>query len=134
MVSYQRFIKAIYSKVIQKVRINGKLGEGFQTLYGVKQGDPLSLFGRMIEILDEMLQLACPGIGVKIGTKCIHVKYVIEDLCIVTSNTITFRESSTLLSLFARVLVIHLILVKQKFACSTKEEPIYQIFKFDISV
>ena len=37
----------MYSKVTQKVRINGKLGEGFQTFYGVKQGDPLStdLFG-----------------------------------------------------------------------------------------
>ena len=35
-------IKAMYSKVTQKVRINGKLGEAFQTFYGVKQGDPLS--------------------------------------------------------------------------------------------
>ena len=63
-------IKAMYSKVTQKVRINGKLGEGFQTFYGVKQGDPLStdLFGIMIVVLDEMLQFACPGIGVKIGT------------------------------------------------------------------
>ena len=69
-------IKVMYSKVTQKVRIHGKLGEAFQTFYGVKQGDPLStdLFGIMIEILDDMLQLACPGIGVKIGTKCIHGK------------------------------------------------------------
>ena len=45
-------IKAMYSQVTQKVRINGKLGEAFQTFYGVKQGDPLStdLFGIMIEI------------------------------------------------------------------------------------
>ena len=37
------------------VRINGNLGEGFQTFYGVKQGDPPStdLFGIMIEVLDE---------------------------------------------------------------------------------
>ena len=57
----------MYSKVTQKVCINGKLGEGFQTFYGVKQGDSLStdLFGIMIEVLDEMLQFACPGIGVK---------------------------------------------------------------------
>ena len=45
-------IKAMYSKVTQKVRINGNLGEGFPTFYGVKQGDPLStdLFGIMIEV------------------------------------------------------------------------------------
>ena len=79
-------IKAMYSKVMQKVRINGKLGEGFQTFYGVKQGDPLStdLFGIMIEVLDEMLQFACPRIGDKIGTKCIHGK--IDDLSIMTSK------------------------------------------------
>ena len=55
-------IKAMYSKVTQKVRINGRLGEGFQTFYGIKQCDPLStdLFGIMIEVLDEMLQFACP--------------------------------------------------------------------------
>ena len=59
----------MYSKVTQKVRINGKLGEAFQTFYGVKQGDPLStdLFGIMIEILDEMLQLACPHL--ELGSK-----------------------------------------------------------------
>ena len=28
-------IKNMYSKVTQKVRINGRLGEGFQTFYGV---------------------------------------------------------------------------------------------------
>ena len=38
------------------------------TLYGVKQGDPLStdLFGIMIEILDKYLKLVCPDMGVKI--------------------------------------------------------------------
>ena len=78
----------MYSKVTQKVCINGKLGEGFQSFYGVKQSNPLSidLFGIMIEVLDEMLQFACPGIGVKIGTKCIHGKYYIDDLSIMTSK------------------------------------------------
>ena len=78
-------IKAMYSKVTQKVRINGKLGEGFQTFYGVKQGDPLStdLFWIMIEALDEMLQFACPGIGFKIGTKCIYHGYISSQLTIV---------------------------------------------------
>ena len=43
-------------------------------------------FSFMIEISDEMLQLACPVIGVKIGTKWIHAKYSIDDLSIMTSN------------------------------------------------
>ena len=56
----------MYNKVTQKVKINGELGEG-------KQGDPLStdLFGIMIEILDEYLNLVYPDMGVKIGSKYI---------------------------------------------------------------
>ena len=67
----------MYNKVTQKVKINGKLGEGFDTFYGVKQGDPLStdLFGIMIEILDEYLNLVYPDMGVKIGSKYISGKY-----------------------------------------------------------
>ena len=61
-------IKAMYNKVTQKVKIDGKLGEGFDTFFGVKQGDPLrtDLFGIMIEILDEYLNLVYPDMGVKI--------------------------------------------------------------------
>ena len=60
----------MYNKVTQKVKINGKLGEGFDMFYGVEQGDPLStdLFGIMIENLDEYLKLVCPDMGVKIGS------------------------------------------------------------------
>ena len=52
------------------------LGEGFDTFYGVKQGDPLStdLFGIMIEILYEYLNLVYPDMGVKIGSKYISGK------------------------------------------------------------
>ena len=87
----------------------------------------------MIEVLDEMLQFACPGIGVKIGTKCIHGKYYIDDLSIMTSMR-TFRESLVLLSNFAKVKGLKLILVKQKCVCSTREEQTSLIFKYGISV
>ena len=45
-------IKAMYDKVTQKVKVGSILGEGFDTYYGVKQGDPLStdLLGIMIKI------------------------------------------------------------------------------------
>ena len=50
----------MYDKVTQKVKVGSILGEGFDTYYGVKQGDPLStdLFGIMIEILDEYLKFS----------------------------------------------------------------------------
>ena len=34
-------IKAMYDKVTQKVKVGSFFGEGFDTYYGVKQGDPL---------------------------------------------------------------------------------------------
>ena len=46
------------------------------------------LFGVMIEVLDEMLQFACPEIGVKIGTKCIHGKYYNDDLISIMTSKI----------------------------------------------
>ena len=57
------------------------MGEGFDTFYGVKQGNPLStdLFGIMIEILDEYLNLVYPDMGVKISSKYISGKYYIDD-------------------------------------------------------
>ena len=82
------------------MKINGKLGEGFDTFYGVKQGDPLStdLFGIMIENLDEYLKLVCPDMGVKIGSKYISGIYIytrnifrtyyIDDLSLLTAGKI----------------------------------------------
>ena len=53
----------MYDKVTQKVKVGSILCEGFDTYYGVKQGDPLStdLFGIMIKILDEYLKISCPN-------------------------------------------------------------------------
>ena len=56
--SFINALKAMYARVIQKVKVNGKTGDGFETMYGVKQGDPLStdLFGVLIEILYEVMR------------------------------------------------------------------------------
>ena len=64
------------------------MGEGFDTYYGVKQGDLLStdLFGIMVKILDEYLKLVCPEMGVKIGTTHIYGKYCVDDLSLMTDQ------------------------------------------------
>ena len=54
----------------------------------------------MIEILDEMLQLACSGIRVKIGTKWIHGKYYIDDPSIVTSNINDLQRIINIIGIF----------------------------------
>ena len=95
-------IKAMYNKVTQKVKINGKLGEGFDTFYGVKQGDPLStdLFGIMIEILDEYLNLVYPDMGVKIGSKYISGKYYIDDLSLMTGKIEDLQKALDIIEQF----------------------------------
>ena len=52
-------LKYLYMQVKLRVRVNGKLGDEFESLLGVKQGDPLSpvLCGVLIEILPEWFKL-----------------------------------------------------------------------------
>ena len=92
----------MYNKVTQKVKVNGKLGEGFDMFYGVKQGDPLStdLFGIMIEILDEYLNLVCPDMGVKIGSKYISGKYYIDDLSLMTGKIEDLQKAFVIIEQF----------------------------------
>ena len=47
-----------------------------------------------------MLQLACPGIGVKIGTKWINGKYYIDDLSIMTSNINDLQRIINIIEIF----------------------------------
>ena len=71
-----------------KDEIGSILGEGFDTYYGVKQGDPLStdLFGIMIEILDEYLTISCPTMGVIVGSNYVAGKFYIDDLSLMTGD------------------------------------------------
>jgi hypothetical protein len=50
-------LRALYASTSFRVHVSGQLGELFQTLSGVRQGDPLrpTLFGTFIEVLHEFL-------------------------------------------------------------------------------
>ena len=58
----------------------------------------------MIEVLDELLQFACPGIGVEIGTKCIHGKYYIDDPSIMTSRIEDLQRVLGIVEIFSESL------------------------------
>jgi hypothetical protein len=51
-------LQAMYKVVKMRVKVSGRLGAAFDSLLGVKQGDPLSpvLFGAFIEMLPEFMQ------------------------------------------------------------------------------
>jgi hypothetical protein len=60
----------LYDKVSQKVVVNGRVGEAFDTHVGTKQGSELSplLFGVFIDMLHELIRLQVPGAGPILGT------------------------------------------------------------------
>jgi hypothetical protein len=51
-------LKAMYARVHMRVKLSGKLSAVFDSLLGVKQGDPLSpvLFGMFIELMPEWME------------------------------------------------------------------------------
>ncbi len=64
-----RAIACMYSSVPMCARVHGQLSDGFQSMQGVKQGDPLSplLFGLFIDGGEQHIRSEVPGSGVRIG-------------------------------------------------------------------
>lgn len=62
-------LELMYSEVMQRVCINGRMGEVFQTHVGTKQGSELSplLFGMFMDVLHELISMELPGAGPIIG-------------------------------------------------------------------
>ena len=84
----------------------------------------------MIEVLDELLQFACPGIGVEIGTKCIHGKYYIDDRSIMTNKIKDLQRVLGIVEQFSKSFGFKVNIS----VCSTREEQTSLIFKYGISV
>jgi hypothetical protein len=59
----------LYDKVQQQVCIGGEMGRLFETYVGTKQGSELSplLFGMVIDMLHELIQMQVPGAGPMLG-------------------------------------------------------------------
>ena len=52
----------LYDKVIMRVKVNGRLGDPFDTFVGTEQGSELSplLFGLFMDLLYELIKLKVP--------------------------------------------------------------------------
>ena len=77
-------LEDMYRQVQMRVRAGGGLGPVFESERGVKQGDPLSplLFGLLLERVEEVLEAAAPGNGVKVGAQRVVTLMYADDLVI----------------------------------------------------
>ena len=78
----------MYDKVTQKVKVGSSLGEGFDIFMGSNKVTRLvptfSVLWR--KKMDEYLKIACPNMGVKVGSNYVAGKFYIDDLSLMTGN------------------------------------------------
>jgi hypothetical protein len=109
---------AMYKHVRLRVKVSGKLGTVFDSILGVKQGDPLSpiLFGAFIEVLPEFIQalntisVDLYGSGVDLLDDCPSVQgfalfYLLfaDDLTLITHNRAKLQALLSALEVFCTV-------------------------------
>ena len=81
-------LRSMHANVCMRVRLGGKLGEPFEALAGVKQGDPLSplLFGIYIDRLEGWLTRECPAAGAALGGRLLRVLFYADDVVLLSDT------------------------------------------------
>jgi hypothetical protein len=72
---YQNIIKAIYSKLVANIKLNGKKLEAIPLISGTRQGCPLSpyLFNIILEVLARTYRQQKEVKGIQIGKECQNI-------------------------------------------------------------
>jgi hypothetical protein len=107
-------VQCLYSSVRMRVKLQGKVGEVFESLLGVKQGDPLSpvLFGAFIEVLPAFMVALnrvqtlvpdvfdrCPDID---GLVLFYLLFA-DDLTLLTRCSVRLQHMLNFLSLYCEI-------------------------------
>jgi hypothetical protein len=102
---YLQSLRALYESVQQRVKVNGWVGPAFETASGVKQGDPMSpdLFGMLIEVFHEMLQLRCPNMGPQVGTDHVPDLIYVDDVTLLAKTPEGLQAALAVLEEFCTV-------------------------------
>ena len=93
---------AMYDDVRVRVRVDGKLGESFQSDLGVKQGDPLSplLFGIFIDRLESLLDKLLPDVGLQLKEILLRILLYADDLVLLAESTSDLQKILDILNQF----------------------------------
>jgi hypothetical protein len=85
---YLDTLRAMYSDVRLRVRLDGQQGDTFPSTRGVKQGDPLSplLFGLFIDRLESFLAARAPTLGVNITGRLLRAILYADDIVLLAES------------------------------------------------
>jgi hypothetical protein len=105
-VTYPNMIKAIYSKPIANIKVNGEKLEAIPLKSGTRQGCPLScyLFNIGFEILTRAIQQQKEIKGLQIGQEEVKISLFADDMMLYISNPKnSTRELLSLINSFNEV-------------------------------
>ena len=117
-----QFLQAIcmlYDKVIMRVKVNGRLGEPFDTFLGTEQGSELSplLFGLFMDLLYELLKLKVPGAGPVLGNLHISNLMYADDVNLISRSPEQMQQLLDCLDVFCQIFDMHVNLDPHKTCC-----------------
>ena len=101
--AFLRCVQEMYSDVRLRVRIGERMSKGFQSLTGVKQGDPLSplLFGLFIDCFEAFLaRRHGHSVGAAVASKLLRVLLYADDLVLMADSAAELQELLESLSEF----------------------------------
>jgi hypothetical protein len=103
---YLHIIKAIYSKPVANIKVNGEKREAIPLKSGTRQGCPLSpyLFNMVLEILARIIQQQKEVKGIQIGKEEVKISLFADDMIVYIYNPKnSTRELLNLINSFSAV-------------------------------
>ena len=93
---------AMYSHVRCTVKVNKQFSPIFESVLGVKQGDPLSplLFGLLIDAFCRYVEQRAPGLGVRMGLLFVAALLFADDLLLIANSADELQQLMDLLQSF----------------------------------
>jgi hypothetical protein len=99
-------IKAIYSKPVVKIKVNGEKLEAIPLKSGTRQGYPLSLylFNMVLEVLARAIQQQIEIKGIQFGKEEVKISLFADDMIVYVSDPKnSTRELLNLINIFNEV-------------------------------
>jgi hypothetical protein len=104
--TYLNIIKAIYSKLVANIKINGEKLEAIRLKSGTRQGYPLSLylFSIVLEVLARSIRQQKEFKGIQIGKEEVKLSLLADDMIVYISDPKhSIRELLNLINNFSKV-------------------------------
>jgi exonuclease III len=101
--SFLNSLISMYENVQICVRVDGELGDCFNSEIGVKQGDPLSplLFGLFIDRFEKVIdRLLCSESGVQLGLSRLKILLYADDLVLMADSSAELQDMLNTLGIF----------------------------------